>query len=101
MMKNAFYFTLKALFVHKIFKCLSRLFGYVEKRLDWKHQVNFKIYNVTTRLTIICKTNISRSKGSQAMKFGQLTETLFLKNHTQNLVEKKRSRTSLPVSFSA
>ena len=32
MMKNAFYFTLKALFVLKIFKFLS--FGCVEKRLD-------------------------------------------------------------------
>ena len=30
-MKNAFYFTLKALFVLKIFKFLSWLFGHVEK----------------------------------------------------------------------
>ena len=34
MMKNAFYFTLKALFVLKIFKFLSWLFGHAEKRLD-------------------------------------------------------------------
>ena len=34
LMKNAFYFTLKALFVLKIFKFLSLLFGHVEKRLD-------------------------------------------------------------------
>ena len=34
LMKNAFYFTLKALFVIKIFKVLSWLFGHVEKRLD-------------------------------------------------------------------
>ena len=33
MMKNAFYLTLKALFVLKIFKFLSWLFGHVEKRL--------------------------------------------------------------------
>ena len=33
-MKNAFYFTLKALFVLKIFKFLSWLFGHVEKQLD-------------------------------------------------------------------
>ena len=38
--------------------------------------------------------NISRNKGNQAMKFGQLIEynitweTIFLKNHTQNVVEK-------------
>ena len=31
MMKNAFYFILKALFVHKMFKFLSRLFGHVGK----------------------------------------------------------------------
>ena len=30
-MKNAFYITLKALFILKIFKFLSQLFGYVEK----------------------------------------------------------------------
>ena len=35
-MKNAFYFTLKAPFVLKIFKFLSVLFDYVEKRLDRK-----------------------------------------------------------------
>ena len=34
MMKNAFYFTVKALFVLKIFKCLSWLFGHLGKRLD-------------------------------------------------------------------
>ena len=31
MMKNAFYFILKGLFILKIFKFLSRLFGHVEK----------------------------------------------------------------------
>ena len=31
MTKNAFYFTLKALFVLKIYKLLSGLFGHVEK----------------------------------------------------------------------
>ena len=33
-MKNDFYFTLKAHFVLKIFKFLSRIFGHAEKRLD-------------------------------------------------------------------
>ena len=33
MMKNVFYFTLKALFVLTIFKFLSGLFGHVKKRL--------------------------------------------------------------------
>ena len=34
MLENAFYFTLKALFILKIFKLLSWLFGLVQKRLD-------------------------------------------------------------------
>ena len=37
MMKNAFYFILKkALFIHKIFKFLSWLFGHVEKMAWWE-----------------------------------------------------------------
>ena len=47
MIKNAFYFMLKALFVLKIFTFLSWLFGYVGKWLDKKAVVNFKIYDVT------------------------------------------------------
>ena len=47
MMKNTFYFTLKAPFVLKIFKVLSSLFGYVEKRLD-KNEVKFNICDVAT-----------------------------------------------------
>ena len=34
MTENAFYFTSKALFVLKIFKFLSSLFGHVSKQLD-------------------------------------------------------------------
>ena len=37
---------LKALFIPEIFTFLSWLFGYVEKRLDKKAMVNFKIYDV-------------------------------------------------------
>ena len=33
-------------------------------------------------------SNISRSKLNQTMKFDQLIEVFFLKNHTQNVVEK-------------
>ena len=32
MMRNAFYFILKALFALKVFKFLSRVFGHVEKK---------------------------------------------------------------------
>ena len=50
MMKNALSFTSKALFVLKIFKFLSRLFGHVAKRLDKKDKVNFRFYDVTAWL---------------------------------------------------
>ena len=46
MIKNAFYFTLKSLFVLKIFKFLFRLFGHAAKRLDEKDKVYFKFYDV-------------------------------------------------------
>ena len=51
MMINAFYLISKALFVLKIFKFLSSLFGYVAKRLDLKDKVNFKMYDVIVWLT--------------------------------------------------
>ena len=77
MLKNAFYFTSKALFFLKVFNFLSWLFGRVAKQLDLRDKVNFKIYGVTAWLTNNCNTNIariSRSKGNQAIKFGQLTD---------------------------
>ena len=60
MMKNAFYFTSKALFVLKIFKFLSWLFGHVAKRLDEKDKVNFKFYDVRAWLTNNCNTHIAQ-----------------------------------------
>ena len=41
------FFTIKTLFVFKIFKYLSYIFGRVKKLLDQKDMVNFKIYDVT------------------------------------------------------
>ena len=38
---------LKALFVLEIFTSLSRLCGYVEKRLDKKAKGSFKIHDIT------------------------------------------------------
>ena len=63
----------------------------LKKRLNQKDQGNFRIYDVTTWLTNICKhilTNISRSKGNQTMIFGHLIEydmrTVFLeKSYTK------------------
>ena len=75
MMNNAFYFTLKALFVLKIFKFMVML----KKRLDQKDEINFKIHDVTNWIINNCNTyvilaNISKSKGNKTMKFGQLIE---------------------------
>ena len=47
LMRNAFYFTLEALFILKIVKFLSLLLGNIEKQLDYKDNVNFNIYDVT------------------------------------------------------
>ena len=58
MMKNAFYFALKALFALEIFKFLSWRFGDVVKRLD-SNKVNFKIYDITTWKTSNGNTHIS------------------------------------------
>ena len=60
MIKNAFYFTLKALFVLKIFKFLSWLFDHVEKQLDQKDQVNLKSYYVTSWETYNCNTHVTQ-----------------------------------------
>ena len=71
-MKNAFYFTLKALFVLKIFKFLFRLFGQVAKLHDKKDRIDFKFYDVTAWLTINCNTHIAQYL--PRCKFGTLIE---------------------------
>ena len=43
----------------KILKFLSWIFGYVERRLDYKDKVVFKIDDVTTWLTNSCNTHIT------------------------------------------
>ena len=58
MMKNAFNFTSKALFVLKIFKFLSCLFDHVAKRLDKKDKANFRFYDATAWLANNCNTHI-------------------------------------------
>ena len=77
-MEKVFYLMLKALFVPEIFRFLSWNFGYVEKRIDKKVVVNFKIYDVThtdkQMITMHILLNVSRSKGNQTIKFGQLIE---------------------------
>ena len=73
-MKNAFYFMLNGLYVLKTLNVLSWLFGHIRKRLDKKAEVNFKFYDVIDWQqinTMHISSNISTSKGLQAMKFGQ------------------------------
>ena len=53
-MKNAFYFISKALFVLKTFKLLSWSFGHAAKRLDKKDKINFRFCDVTVLLTNNC-----------------------------------------------
>ena len=59
-MKNAFYFTLKALFALKILDFCSDFFGHVGKRLDEKAKVNFKIYDVINYETNNCNAHIAQ-----------------------------------------
>ena len=57
--------------------CCLDFFVRVAKRLDQKEKVNFKIYDVTVRLTNNCNTHIAQyleKKGNQTMKFGQLID---------------------------
>ena len=95
MMKNACYFTWKALLVLMIFQLLSWLFDHTRKRLDLKNKVDFKIDDVKTWEKTIAThiyPNIWRSKGNQTMKFGQLIEynmrNIFFWKITQNVMKK-------------
>ena len=98
-MKNAFYFTLKSLFVYEIFPFLSWVFGHIGKRLDKKAKVNLKIYGVTNWNTNNYKIHIvrylkkQRQSDNETWSINQLIEYIaceifFLKNYAQNLVEK-------------
>ena len=71
MMKNVFYFTLKILFVLKIFK-FSPENGLIKKiRLIPKFMTS---RHGKRRIAIHILLNILRYKGNQTMKFGQLIE---------------------------
>ena len=62
-MKNTFYFTSKVLFILKIFKFFSELFGHVTKKFDWKDKVSFKFYDVTAWLANNSDTHIAQYLG--------------------------------------
>ena len=90
---------LNALFVLKMFKFLSWLLGYVEKQLDKKAKVNFRIYDVQQIITIYILLNILRSKDNKAMKFGQIIEynlrNIFLQISYKRWNKETSSRTLL------
>ena len=65
MMKNAFYFVLKALFVLEIFKFLPRNFGHVVGEM-----LTLKFMTSSPGLQQTIATRI----GNHTMKFGQLME---------------------------
>ena len=60
MMKNAFYFMLKALFFLEIFTYFVLSFWLCQKWLDKKAMVNFKIYDVTGWTTNNYNTHIAQ-----------------------------------------
>ena len=59
-MKNAFHFNLKALFILKIFKSCPEFFGHVGRRLDKRAKVNFKIYDITNLVTNNSNTHFTK-----------------------------------------
>ena len=91
MMKNAFYFILKAFFVLKIFKFLSQRFGHVEKtawleRYNWFQ--NLWRHSVVNKQLQYTHYPISYEvKGNQTMKFGQ-----FIKYSKKNIFLQKSCR---------
>ena len=89
MMKNAFYFILEALFVLEMFKFyLDFLVNYKYGLVRKIRLFSYFMMSQPRKQTIVIHIlpNISRSKGSQAMKLGQLIEynkrSIFLENHT-------------------
>ena len=66
---------MKALFVYEIFTFLSWLFFvYVEKSLDKKTKVKFKIYDAIDWTTNDYNTHCPIAQEIKAVKFGQLIE---------------------------
>ena len=89
-MKNAFYFILKALFVLKIFNFLSWLYGNVKNSLIRKIILISKFMTsqpVWQRITIHILYNILQSKSNQTMKSGQI-----LKYNKENIFLQKSCR---------
>ena len=84
-MENAFYFTLKAFFILKVFK---HLLWFHKKGLIRKIWLILKIMTSQQTIAIHKLPNISRSKGNQKMKLDQLIEY----NMRYVFVEKPRTK---------
>ena len=91
MLKNAFYFTLKALFVLEIFKFLFWLFGHVGKLLDMKTNEKFKPYAVTNWETNNYNTHTARyfKKLFQLLMYMSFQTLRMLGKHNLNANFKK------------
>ena len=80
MIKNAFYFNLKALFIIlRYLNFCTDFYGDVRKQLDKKTKVNFKFMTSKIGKQINKKTilpNISRSKGNCTIQFSNEAERL-------------------------
>ena len=90
MMKNAFCFTLKALFVLKIFIFFVLTFWPCTKN-SLIREVNFKTYDVTTRLTNNYNTHFTQYFAKQNQPDNEIwsfnrtaREIFFLKNQAEN-----------------
>ena len=102
MKKNTFYFTLNALFVLKIFKILSSIFGMYKNGLMRKIRIILKF--ITSQpgkqaIAIHILPSISWSKGNQTMKCGQFIEYQIRKMFVKKSYKKCGGET-LPRPFS-
>ena len=87
-MKNTFYFSLKNLSFLKNLNICPTFFVHLGKSLDKKTKVDFEIMNLKSEkqtVAIHILSNISKRKGNQTTKFGQLIQynvgDFFIKNH--------------------
>ena len=102
--ENLFLFYLRNYFrFWEVFIFLSWFFVYVEEVLDKKVMIVFKIHGSTNWRANNCNSclpNISKSKGSPAMNFGQLTKFNMRKIFLQNSCRKwGRKTSSRPLFF--
>ena len=100
MMKDAFYFMLKDLFILEIFTLLFWFFGYVKNGLIRKLWLISKFMTSQTGQQVISihvLPNFSSTKGNQATKFGQLIKftvrDIFLKKSCRKWGMETNSRT--------